>query len=279
VWQLTWHGRDGGGAEPVGKPGEYASFSLSPDATKVAVLAGSKGTRSTLVMDVLTGVLSPMTRDGKELVGTAPIWSADGEQLALGQVGGGIRIVTVRSGALRMLTDKYSPEDWSPDGRSILATDRTHAVLIPVETNGKPQTILESTYLNTDFRFSPDGKYVAYTSFESGVGEVYVAAFPSFAVKRKISTNSGSFPAWTKGGKEILYGTSDQTMMSVEVHLGSTIEPSVPRPLFRIAGRTGFFNRFAAGSDGSRILFREAVAEATEKPRIAVVLNWAGEMR
>jgi Tol biopolymer transport system component len=281
VRQLTWYGRDGVSLGPAGKPGDYTNLSLSPDAKRVALQSGNMGKHSTSVMDLVTGVVSPMTRDGKELFSSPPVWSPDGRRLALGLAGGGTRVLTLESGALAVVSDKYNPQDWSPDGHSILGIDLsgTHVVLIPPEENGKTQTILESTYLSTNFRFSPDGKYVAYASFESATGEVYVASFPSFAVKRKISTSGGGNPVWTKGGKEMLFSSAEQSLMSVEVHLGSTIEASIPPPLFRVAHRPGFFSHFGATPDGSRILLRELVGDASEKPQIAVVLNWAAEMR
>jgi hypothetical protein len=117
-----------------------------------------------------------------------------------------------------------------------------------------------------------------YTSYETGTPEIYVASFPFFAVKRKVSTNTGMYPVWAKGGKEILYRTLDGTMMSVEIRTGAAIEAGIPKPLFKFGtGVTG--NRFAATADGQRLLINENLQkEEGPQEEINLVLNWAAEI-
>jgi hypothetical protein len=116
-------------------------------------------------------------------------------------------------------------------------------------------------------------------SDESGTFEVYVAAFPSFAVKRKLSIGGGLYPAWSRDGMEIFYRAIGGTMMDVEVHLGATIEASVAKPLFKFGtGNRG--NQFAVSGDGKRFLIADSVRQGdVDRPEITLVLNWAADIR
>jgi hypothetical protein len=136
----------------------------------------------------------------------------------------------------------------------------------------------ENSYVKTSFRFAPDGKYVVYESDESGTFEVYVAAFPSFAVKRKLSIGGGLYPAWSRDGMEIFYRAIDGNMMDVEVHLEATIEASVPKLLFKFGtGNRG--NQFAVSGDGKRFLIADSVRQGdVDRPEITLVLNWAADI-
>jgi hypothetical protein len=115
---------------------------------------------------------------------------------------------------------------------------------------------------------------VAYGSNESGQDEVYVASFPAFASKRKISSGGGDYPAWAKGGREILYHAGDGSLMSVEIRAGSNLAAGTPKALFKAAGSDA--GRFAATADGRRFLIDEPVEKTVgEQPDITLVVNWA----
>jgi hypothetical protein len=112
------------------------------------------------------------------------------------------------------------------------------------------------------------------------VSEIYVASFPSFAVKHKVSSGGGQYPLWAKGGKEIFYRSNDGRMMNAEIHTGANIESSIPKPIFKFGGGQTVLNRFAINADGTRFLTAEPVQERdAERPKITVVLNWAAEMK
>jgi hypothetical protein len=119
---------------------------------------------------------------------------------------------------------------------------------------------------------------VAFNSTESGQNEIYVASFPTFAAKRRISSNGGHFPVWVRGGKEILYRAGDGTFMSTEVRTGPQLIASTPTVLFKAPGTDA--GRFTVTADGNRFLLNEPVQKTEgEKPDITVVLNWFATLK
>jgi eukaryotic-like serine/threonine-protein kinase len=136
-----------------------------------------------------------------------------------------------------------------------------------------PKTILDTAYRKGSLRASPDGKWVAYYSYESGSQDIYVASFPSFAVKRKVSSTAGNNPAWNPNGGELFYRSEDGALMSMDIRAsGSTLEAGVPKPLFRVGA--GASTRFAVSDSGKRFLTSEPVKQEATVPEISVLLNW-----
>jgi hypothetical protein len=169
-----------------------------------------------------------------------------------------------------------TPQDWTRDGRAILCVNQpaTRLSMLSPANGPKLQTILDTSYRAREFRFSPDGHYVAYASNESGSMEVYVAAFPSFAPKRKISSGGGTLPIWGKSGKEIFYYSPDRMVMNAEIRTGSNLESGIPKPLFKSDGG------FVTTSNGKRFLFNESLEDLEpQKPEITLVLNWMADLR
>ena len=121
---------------------------------------------------------------------------------------------------------------------------------------------------------SPDQKWVAYNSLESGRFEVYVATYPTFSDRRQVSKNGGVQAHWRRDGKELLYLAPDGKMMSVDVRVPGSIETGVPKPLFETRLRpTGYQEQYAVSGDGTKFFLSEALEE-TDKP-MTVILNWA----
>jgi Tol biopolymer transport system component len=279
--ELTWRDREGKVLAALGKPGSYYNPSLAPDEKNVALLVGGDPF-DTWIMHVSGGVLTRLTGAAGGVIGATLAWSPDSQRLALSEAGG-IDVVHLASGKITPLTrGALSVQDWSPDGVSILCTDRREfqLFLLSLVDDAKPQLILDTPYLKRGFRFSPDGKYVAYSSEESGTSEIYIAAFPSFAVKRKASSGGGIHLAWAKGGKELFYRANDGTLMDVDVRTaGNNIETSIPKPLFKF-GTGSLGNTFGVTADGRRFLIREArQKEEVERPAITLVLNWAADLK
>jgi Tol biopolymer transport system component len=278
--QLTWYNREGKRLGVAGKPGEFNSPSLSPDEKSLAVLVGTSEKYDTWVMDLASGLLTRMTRDFRD-DDSAPAWSPDSQRLAITQTNGGIQEITVASGKARLLTKELlTAEDWSPDGRSLVCNDPNgnRLSLLLLADGARLQTILDTPYGKITFRLSPDGQYVVYASDESGQGEVYVASFPSFAVKRKVSTSGGHVPVWAKSGKEIFYRAVDGTLMSAEIRTAPNLVAGTPKTLFKDEGN--IFTRFAVTADGKRFLVNESIQkDETDKLEIMLVLNWAADIK
>src|SRR5262249_8681702 len=124
----------------------------------------------------------------------------------------------------------------------------------------KPQPLLTTRYMTINMRISPDGKYVAYESEETGRSEVFVASFPSFAEKHRLSTGGGSFPLWTKGSKEVVYVSPERKLVTANVRTGAGIEIGERNELFSIFTARG--PRFGVSGDGRRLLLREVPDQA-----------------
>jgi serine/threonine protein kinase len=290
IRQLTWYSREGKRLGVVGKPAEFNNPSLSPDEKSVAVQVGAPGKLDVWVMDLASGVLTRLTRDSRQLITSTLAWSPDSQRLAITPSTAGIEEIALASGKTTPLAKEILiAEDWSPDGRSILCTDQigNRLSLLSLAEGAKLQTILDTPYRKILFRFSPDGQYVVYVSSESGPPEIYVATFPSFAAKRKVSTSGGFFPVWAKSGKEIFYRATDGMLMSAEIRTGlnltgskltgSKLDASSPKPLF---GADPLGTGFAVTADGKRFLIAEsAEKDEGDQPEITLVLKWDAGIR
>jgi hypothetical protein len=180
--------------------------------------------------------------------------------------------------------------DWSRDGRYVLYQrpgEKTGQDLwiAPQPSSGKsdgkddtqPFPYLHSEFDEQEGRFSPDAKWVAYTSNESGVPEIYVQSFPLSNTKVPISTGGGSEPQWSYDGTELFYLRADRTLMAVPIthSPAEPLKPGLATPLFKvppvlITGNTS--RSYAVGKDGKRFLI--ANGDAANAAPLTVVLNW-----
>ena len=176
--------------------------------------------------------------------------------------------------------------DWSSDGRFLLfeyTEPQTGFDLwvLPLSGDKKPFPFLKTPFEDREGQFSPDGKWIAYQSNESGRFEIYAQPFPGPGRKFQISTNGGEQMRWNKNGKEIFYVSPDKKMMVASVKVakdGQSLETGTPVALFpvRIPGGAQFgFTRqqYAVSSDGQRFLVTLTADEATTSP-ITLIYNW-----
>jgi dipeptidyl aminopeptidase/acylaminoacyl peptidase len=150
--------------------------------------------------------------------------------------------------------------------------------LLPLSGERKPVPYLQTPFDEMAARFSPDGRWMAYQSNESGQFQVYVQTFPSSGAKYQISTSGGTFPRWRRDGRELFYVAADQKLMAVPIKLGATVEAGTSQPLFPappFAGVTNATSFYAPMGDGQRFLVNApAGGEATVAPPFTVVTNW-----
>lgn len=188
-----------------------------------------------------------------------------------------------------------TPVSWSADGRFVLYTAVTgrgagapvNLWVLPLFGDRKPHPILQAPFRVPQAQFSPDGRWVAYVSNESGRYEVYVVPFPvSGGGKWQISTAGGSQPRWRHDGKEIFYLAADNKLMGAVVNAqGSGIEVGAVRPLFQThaaAVSPGLYLRGAytydVSADGQRFLINTPLAPGQTAP-ITIVVNWIAGLR
>jgi hypothetical protein len=174
-------------------------------------------------------------------------------------------------------TDKYAGR-WSSDGKyityEVIANTRISIWVMPMFGDRKPFAFVQEKY-NARFPvFSPDTKWMAFTSFEAGRPQVYVVAFPKPA--GKFLVGEGQEPVWSRNGKEILYLDDHSRVASVEVTAhGDSVDLGKPQILF--SAQAGGFNQFEASADGNRLLMMQPPVQ--DSPSLTLVVNWLQELK
>jgi Tol biopolymer transport system component len=283
--QLAWVDRKGQQVGTVGAPGDYRQIALSPDERNVALeIPDAEGHFDLWVMDVARGVTSRVTATPANE--RDPVWSADGRSLAFiarGSEGADLRRKGLRAGdpetVLVDSPDEDVPESWSNDGKTLLFIRRTvddaqSVWALPVEEGGEPVPVLTAFRVDEP-HVSPDGRWIAYVSNESGRDEVYLEAFRREGDRVRVSTDGGGQPKWRGDGKELFFTTPGNRLAAVEVHAaGDRLRVSLPTELFDIQGLEGTgYDDYAPTADGQRFLVKQPIEEG-RKPRLQIVTNW-----
>ncbi len=173
--------------------------------------------------------------------------------------------------------------DWSADGRFIVVTSQGKGtgfdlLILPTFGDKKPYTWLKTPFNELNAVFSPDGRYLAYQSNESGRQEIYVQSFPGPGGKWQVSSNGGNQPHWRGDGKELFFRSLDQKIMAVDVTTGAAFEAGVPKALFPVhLDPTLARNHFLPSKDGQRFLLVATPARDAITPT-TVVLNWFADL-
>jgi eukaryotic-like serine/threonine-protein kinase len=286
--ELTWFDRSGKNLGIVRAKGNFQQPRLSPDQSRVVVTHGD--THDIWLIDLLRGTSSRFTFDPGD--DQYPIFSADGKQIAFVSNRGGAWGLYTKSadgGGAEELIHKVegSPaylNSWSFDGKILLyetvlpATGRdTWALSMTGERKSYP--VVNDKFTQQGSRLSPDGRWILYSSDESGRVEIYVQAFPPSGGKWQVSVDgvSAAVGNWRGDGKEIVFQALDGKMMAVDVKLDASFEAGIPRPLFQVPGPI-IGNRFAMSSDAQRFLFPLA-PQAADPFAITAVLNWASDIK
>ena len=263
--------------------------SMSPDGRRVALFASASGNPDIWTLDTGRGLFSRFTFDAADDV--HPIWSPDGSHIVFSSNRTGVHLlyqksVTGAAGSEDVLlstTQHVIANDWSLDGRFLLyqsASQKTGTDLWALPMNGdrKPFPVVQSNFNEEQAQFSPDGKWVAYQSNETGRFEIYVQPFPGVEGKSLISTNGGGQVRWRRDGKELFYVALDGRLMAIPVQPASSIhagDAGTPVPLFAPSMGGGLQERqqYVVSSDGQRFLMKTVTEAATTSP-ITVILNW-----
>ncbi len=287
---LTWMDRSGKELGQIGDPAIMANPTLSPDDSRVAVdISDLKGNSVDVWLLSTKGAgNSRFTFEPVEQV--AGVWSRDGSTLAYRAVfKGGATLFTKRASGLErekalvqsQVSDDLIPNSWSADGQQILCQDQapshSYLTLLPAG-GGAPVPFLNNKANENNGQISPDGKWVAYASDESGAWEIYVTSFPGAAGKWQVSRGGGNEPRWRGDSKEIFYIAPSGMLMAVPVGNESGFASGTPAPLFQIHGRapissTDIFT-YDVAKDGKRFLVNRYVKPEHVAP-LTILLNAA----
>jgi Tol biopolymer transport system component len=283
--RLSWYDRGGKRLESVGPVAPIFEPVLSPDGTRAAFsMADPDNPPSNIwVLDLARGGLA---RVSEQPGSCTPLFSADGKRIAYSTFPTGRAYARDASGATpsKTLMDPglFSIlEDWTADGRLYfttleLARYQMQGFVLPAP-GAKPEPLLTGPGNLQHARPSPDGRWLAYVSDESGRDEVMLRSFPDGRERFAISAGGGSQPCWRADGKELFYVTPDRKVMSVEV----VEEPGKPSVLFqtRVLPEIEARNHFTAARDGRRFLVNERPEEDASRPVVVVLTALAEPAR
>ncbi|HKY45094.1 MAG TPA: protein kinase [Pyrinomonadaceae bacterium] len=297
--QLIWFDREGKQLDAMTPPGGYSGPALSPDGKRVAVsrIEFQTGTTADIwLIDIERGTQIRLTTDPAS--DTFPSWSPTGDRIVF---------VSSRNGATSIYqkpSNGSSPEEplvsspevkynptWSPDGQSIIfaqlnAKTNTDLYLLSTQGEKKVEPFVQTNFVDAQARFSPNGRWVAYVSNETGQFEVYVAAFPLAGGKMPISIGGGSQPQWRADGRELYYYTPNRKLVAVEVNSdGPIFQVGVSKPLFDIriggAGLDQIFPGnlyYTPARDGTRFLV-PSLPQAPAQQQINVIVDWHADVK
>jgi eukaryotic-like serine/threonine-protein kinase len=284
--QLVWIDRSGKQLGAPGPPGDYGFPALSPDEKRVAIGRDDPqtGAFNVWLVDLARGIPSRFTFGLASDV--YPVWSPDGSRIVFGSNRDGAWSLYQKSSsgagseeAILRPSERTWPSDWSLDGRFILYTQSSPDTqgdlwVIPLFGDRQPIPFLQTKFSERNGVFSPDGKWIAYQSDDSGSYQVWVQSFPAGS-KWQVSSEGGTWPRFRRDGKELFYLAANGKLMAVEVKANTSgLEFGAPKPLFD----THTTDRYAVTADGQRFLFSTPVEESVSAP-ITVILNWTAEAK
>jgi eukaryotic-like serine/threonine-protein kinase len=290
--QPLWFDRGGKQIGSLGAAGLYFTLWLSPDETRAAVdrMDTQTGANDIWLLDLSRGIPSRLTTDPAN--DSNPLWSPDGSHIVFSSSREGVSSLyqKIASGGgneevLLKSSEAKVPDDWSSDGQFIVyqtlnQKTRWDLWVLPMSGERQPFPFLQAEFNEQQAQFSPDRKWLAYTSDESGAPEIYVQTFPASGGRWRVSTGGGCQPRWRRDGKELFYIAVDGKLMAVDVKLGATFEAGVPKTLFgtRVFSLTDFRNHYAVTADGQRFLINSTIEETSATP-ISVVVNWTADLK
>ena len=296
VGKLTWMDRTGKPGATVGGEASYIDFRLSPDESRLAVAKFDQAVGTTDVwLTDLTRENASSRLTSNSWTDSAPVWSPDGTRIAFRSNRSGsndIYVVTAGGGGVEqpLLPEMHrdsvrgSPTDWSPKGHIIYSVNNPQTgfdlwQLDLVARKAVAYVARASDQMHGSF--SPDGRFVAYSSDEDGRFEVFVQTFPGSDQRWKVSVNGGFEPRWSGDGRELFFLSEDLTLMSTSITTAPTFHAGTPQRLFQTQipeGVSQYRTRYQVSKGGKRFLVYTQT-NAAARPAITTVLNWTAALR
>jgi serine/threonine-protein kinase len=257
----------------------FGGLSLSPDGRRLALTIGGPNDQI-WIYDLERGSMTPLTRGW---INTLPTWTPDGRRIAFMSDRGGTpnlfwQPVDGSGPAQRLSTsaDQQSPLAWSPDGKSLFFTEGVDLRILSLDGDPQPRSFLHGPGFYDWAAVSPDVRWLAFTSDESGRAEVYVRPLPGPGSRWAISTDGGEQPVWARTGREIFYLSSGR-MMAVTVAGDASLSVSKPRVLFDARRLATIERTYDVTPDGDFVMIEPGESDAPPA-QINVVLNWAQDV-
>jgi eukaryotic-like serine/threonine-protein kinase len=290
---LMWVDRQGIEQPLPAPPRVYESPRISPDGGRVAFhVSTPPGEPQLAVLDLTRGIATRLTFEQRNM---NPVWTPDGKRLIFMS---GVSVVSEKgmlaavnadgSGQPVILTGEEAtpfPTSVSPDGKFVIGVHSpsgqvlrgTDLFLLPLDgtakADTKPQPFLDTRFTRGNLQFSPDGKWVAYESDETGHSEIYVVPYPGPGGKSQVSTDGGTQPRWNRNGRELFF-RSGAKMMAVDVETGAAFRAETPRMLFEKVS-----SDYDAAPDGRRFLMLKPAAATADSSELHVISNWFDDLR
>jgi serine/threonine-protein kinase len=287
--QLVWVDRDGTEEPLLEEFDRYIRPAISPDGSRVTFGLDQQGRQNIWVYDLTrAGVPTPVTRN-EDLAGNA-VWTSDGKRIIYYLQRGVSNDLFWRDWEASQPEELVlsvgrimSPGAVSPDGRELAANvwgpgGDWDLWLVPLDGSGEPHVFRATEFQEYDPVFSPDGRWIAYESRESGNAEVWIQSYPDTSrARRRIATAGTHSPLWGNGG-ELFYITGNK-WMAVQVDL-ETGRPGMPTQLFEGPYRAsaGGLRQYDVTPDGQRFLMVKPRSDVTP-PQLMVVVNWFEELK
>jgi eukaryotic-like serine/threonine-protein kinase len=265
--RLTWFDRQGKAVGTIGDPGVYRTLTISPDGKRVAVERTDSQTqnRDIWLLDSASGATTRFTSDpGWDAF---PTWSPDGSLIVFTSNRSGVydlyRKSSSGAGSEELLyrsSEGKGPNSWSPDGKFLIyysLGQPTHLRLLAVDgpADRKPVPLVDPQFSSVTGRFSPDGRWIAYSSNESGKNEVSVRPFDAASGSAGdpviVTSGGGRTPLWRGDGKELFYIGPEGMATAVEVKADAQFHVGAPTPLFKVPAGLLFWD---VAPDGKRFL-------------------------
>jgi Tol biopolymer transport system component len=297
---LAWFDRQGKILSSAATGSLNTQVAVSPDGNRVATAIQADLANPSSVdiwlMDVARSSNTRFTFDPAS--DSYPVWSPDGSRIAFSSTRGGVQDLYLKASngtgseeiLLKSATSKIASH-WSRDGRFLLYADtnpktKSDLWVLPLTGDRAPIPFLQTEFNESQGQFSPDGKWIAYVSDESGRPEIYVQPFPPSSGgggRWMVSNGGGTQPRWRPDGKELFYLASDRTVMAAEVTPGPAFQAGVPKALFDGPVLTGIGNapstRWDVAAGGQRFLMVTNPQTDSASGSINLVLNWEAGLK
>jgi serine/threonine protein kinase/Tol biopolymer transport system component len=290
--QLQWVDREGKLLAEPGAEGTYIGVALAPDETRLAASRPDQqtGTTDLWLLDLTRGAQQRFTLDPANDM--FPLWSPDGGRLAWTSSRDGASSLYAKAASggeqdelLLRSPHQKTATDWSADGRFLLFQDsdpktKWDVWALPLGGNRPPVPLLQSAFNETGGRLSPDGRWLAWASDESGRNEIYVQAFQSNGTlagsRWQVSTSGGDGPRWRRDSKELFYAAEGK-LRAVEVRGGAAFEAGATRELFDLRAARAM-GGYGVSGDGRKFLLAVNTEDRSASP-FTIVLNWAADLK